>query len=86
MCVCVCVSFHYGYDPYVHMFISFSLGVSPVLPYGENYVTELLHCKKVNKDSNFVIYARCEYLSVHNATGRNKIKNSGCDTFWDKEQ
>ena len=86
MCVCVSVSFHSNYDPYVHIFISFSLGVSPFLPYGKNFVTELPHVKKVNKDGNSVIYVRCEYLSVHNSTRRSRIKNGGRDTFQDKEQ
>ena len=56
------------------------------LPYGENYVTELPHGKKVNKDDNFVIYVRCEYPSVHNITGRSRIKNNGHGTLWDKER
>ena len=81
----VCVIFHSGYDPYVHIFISFSLGVSLFLPYGKNFVTELPHGKKVNKDGNCVIYVRCEYLSVHNITGRSRIKNNGHGTLWDKE-
>ena len=82
----VCVSLHSGYDPYVHILISFSLGVSPFLPYGENFVIELPHGKKVNKDGNFVMYARCEYLDVHNVTKRSRIRNGGCGTFRDKEQ
>ena len=84
MCVCVC--FHSDYDPYVHIFKRFSLGVSLFLPYGKNFVTELPHGKKVNKDSNFVIYVRCEYLSVHNIIERSRIKNSGHGTLWDKER
>ena len=83
--MCVCVSFHSSYDPYVHMFISFSLGVSQFLPHGEKYVTELPHDKKVNKDSNSIIYVRCEYLSVHTVTKRRRIKKGGCGNFWDKE-
>ena len=68
------------------MFISFSLGVSQVFTHGENYVTKLPHGKKVNNDGNSIIYARCEYLNVHNITGRSKIRNSGHGTFFDKEQ
>ena len=71
--MCLCVSFHSGYDPYVHIFISFSLGVSLFLPYGKNFVTELPH-GKVNKDGNSIIYVRCEYLSVHNITRRRRTK------------
>ena len=84
--MCMCVSYHSDHDPYVHIFISFSLGVSPFLPYGENFVTELPHGKKVNKDGNSVIYVRCEYLIVHNITRRSRIINSGCGTFSDKER
>ena len=85
MCVCVCVSFHSGYDPYVHIFISFLLGVSLFLPYGKNFVIESPHGKKVNKGGNSVIYVRCEYLSVHNITGKSRIKNDGHGTFSDKK-
>ena len=81
----MCVSFHSSYDPYVHIIISFSLGVSSFLPYGENYVTKLPHGRKVNKDGKSVIYVRCEYLSVHNITGRSRIRNSGCGTFSNKK-
>ena len=82
----MCVNFHSSYDQYVHIFISFSLGVSPHSTHGENYVTELPHGKKVNEGSNFVIYARCEYLSVHNVARRSRCKNDGCGTFWDNQQ
>ena len=79
--MCVCVSLHSGYDPYVYILISFSLGVSSFLPYGENFVTELPHGKKINKDGNSVSYVKCEYLSVHNVIGRSKIKNGGHGAF-----
>ena len=85
LCVCVCVSPHSGYDPYVHILISFSLAVSSFLPYGENFVTELPNGKKVNKDDNSIIHASCEYLSVHNVIGRSRIRNGGHGTLWDKE-
>ena len=84
--MCVCESFRSSYDPYVHIFISFSLGVSLFLPYGKNFIIELPHGKKVNKDGNSVIYVTCEYLSVHNIKGRSRIKNSGHGTLWDKER
>ena len=84
--MCVCVSFHSSYDPYVYIFISFSLGVSPVFTHGEKNVSEYPMVEKINRDKNSSIYAKCEYLSVHNVIGRSKIKNSGRGTFQDKEQ
>ena len=51
----VCVSFHLSYDPYVHILMGYSLGVSLILPYGKNFIIELPYGKKVNKYGNFVI-------------------------------
>ena len=51
----VCVSFHLSYDPYVHIFMGYSLGVSMFLPYGKNFITELPHGKKLNKYGNLVV-------------------------------
>ena len=51
----VCVSFHLSYDPYVHIFMGYSLGVSLLLPYGKNFITELSHGKKKKNYGNLVV-------------------------------
>ena len=51
----VCVSFHLSYDPYVDIFMGYSLGVSLFLPCGKNFIIELPHGKKVNKYGNLVV-------------------------------
>ena len=51
----VWVSFHLSYDPYVHIFMGYSLGVSLFLPYGKNFITKLPHGKNVNKYGNLVV-------------------------------